>query len=591
MPKGNEPAATVAELRVLDGPNLFFPRPAVQLTLDVPWYLQVPEERLRALAERLGVPGGPARSRPGPPGSERRLRFTARVAAHVARRLADATRTHLAVRARPGPEAGQIVVAFPWRRRSAAEAFAQEVAALLIAAPRSRRGLDGLLEEPARTLAAADGGEAPAVPDPTIPVIAVTGTNGKTTTVRLLAHIVRTAGLVEAHSCTDGVYRNEVLVEEGDYSGFSGAGKALEQPGVQVAILETARGGILLRGIGAMHNDVALVTNVSADHLGLRGIRTLDQLAEVKSTILRITRPQGWAVLNADDPRVLDMRRVATGRPWLFSLDPDHPGLRWALEQGGRATTVIDGRITNLARGHDPHALVALEDVPVTIAGVSNNNVQNALAAAAAALGAGIPERAVVKGLKTFVLDPERNPGRTNLFELDGRVVVVDYAHNEAGMRGLVEVCDGLRRPGNEVWLTFDCAGDRTDDILHGLGYLAARGADRVGIAELRRYLRGRDLDELIGRLQAGIVDGGAEEAPVYPDEVTALREMLSASQPGDVVAVTALGQRPEIFEMLDTSGATRPTPARVRQLVRRAHRPTGRRARGTGATARSRAG
>jgi cyanophycin synthetase len=590
MPKGNGPAAGIAELRVLDGPNLFFPRPAVQLTLDVPWYVGATEERMLSVADRLGVPEGPARSRPGPPRSDRRLRFTARVAAHLARRLADATRTHLAVRARAGPEADQVVVAFPWRHRAAAEGFAREVAALLEAAPRSRRGLDSLLKEPVRRLAVADVGEAPSVPDPMIPVIAVTGTNGKTSTVRLLAHIVRSAGLVEAHSCTDGVYRNEELVEEGDYSGFSGAGKALEQPGVQVAILETARGGILLRGIGAQHNDVALVTNISADHLGLRGIRTLDQLAEVKSTILRITRPEGWAVLNADDPRVLDMRRVATGRPWLFSLDPDHPGLRSALEQGGRATTVIDGRITNLARGHDPRALVALEDVPSTIAGVSKSNVQNALGAVAAALGAGIPERAVVKGLKTFVLGPERNPGRTNLFELDGRIVVVDYAHNEAGMRGLVEVCDGLRRPGAEVWLTFDCAGDRTDEILHGLGYLAARGADHVGIAELRRYLRGRDLEELTRRLQAGIVDGGAPEAPVYEDEVTSVRAMLSASRPGDVVAVTALGQRPEIFAMLEQQGATQPTPARVRQLVRRA-RPTGDAGKGPGVSARRRAG
>src|SRR5437763_15221057 len=122
MPKGNGPAATIAELRVLDGPNLFFPRPAVQLTLGVPWYLDATEERMLSVADRLGVPGGPARSRPGPPGSDRRLRFMARLAAHVARRLADATRTHLAVRARPGPEREPIVVAFPWRRRAAAEA-------------------------------------------------------------------------------------------------------------------------------------------------------------------------------------------------------------------------------------------------------------------------------------------------------------------------------------------------------------------------------------------------------------------------------------------------------------------------------------
>jgi cyanophycin synthetase len=227
---GARPAASVAELRVLDGPNLFFPRPAVQLTVDVPWYLGASEERVLALAKRVGVPGAPTAPVPG-----RRGRIAAGGSPrasppHIARRLADRTRTHLAVRARSGPEPGQIVVAFPWRRRDAAEAFADEVAGLLVAAPRSRRGLDALLADPVRRLDAAPPGDAPSVPDPTIPVIAVTGTNGKTTTVRLLAHIARVAGLAEAHSCTDGVYRDEVLVEEGDYSGFAGAGKALEQP-------------------------------------------------------------------------------------------------------------------------------------------------------------------------------------------------------------------------------------------------------------------------------------------------------------------------------------------------------------------------
>src|SRR5436309_1014147 len=167
--------------------------------------------------------------------------------------------------------------------------------------------------------------------------LTVTGTNGKTTTVRALSHLGRTAGLSVAYSSTDGVYINDRLVEEGDYSGFGGAARALSQPGVELAVLETARGGILLRGIGTLHNDVAVVTNVSADHLNLQGVRTLDQLAEVKATITHITRRDGWDVLNAADPRVLAMRRGAKGRPWLFSLDPDHPAIRTTLNEGGRA--------------------------------------------------------------------------------------------------------------------------------------------------------------------------------------------------------------------------------------------------------------
>jgi cyanophycin synthetase len=567
----------VVELRVLDGPNLFFSRPAVQLTLAVPWYLAAPEERMLRLAQRIGMPGvdAPGRIRVAPPGSDRRLRFCTRVARHVARRLADATGTALAVRGRPGPESGQVVVAFPWRHRTAAEAFAASVADELGELPRSRKSFATLLAESARALDDVAPGPGPDLPDPSIPVIAVTGTNGKTTTVRLLAHIGRQAGLTVAHSCTDGVYLDEQLVEGGDYSGFGGAGRALAQPGVQLAVLETARGGMLLRGVGTAHNDVAVVTNVSADHLGLRGIRTLEQLAEVKSTIVRITRHDGWDVLNADDPRVLDMRRAATGRPWLFSLDPDHPALRSALDDGGRAMTVIDGRIAVLSPRADPQPLVSLDDVPVTLAGISQHNVQNAMSAAAAALGAGVPRTAVVRGLKTFVLDPERNPGRTNLFRLDGRTVVVDYAHNEAGMRGLVEVCAGICPPGADVWLAFGTAGDRSDDILHAIGYVAGRGADHVVIAELRRYLRGREPADIVERLRAGTMDGGATDVPVYPDEVTALKAMLDQSRRGDVLAVTALSQRPEIFASLDQLGATRPTPGEVRRLVRRA-RSTG---------------
>src|SRR5207248_3303916 len=161
----------------------------------------------------------------------------------------------------------------------------------------------------------------------------------------------------------------------------------------------------------------------------------------------RITKPEGWDVLNADDPRVLAMRRLAAGRPWLFSLDADHPAIRTTLAEGGRAISVLDGALMVMTSRRHAHRLLPVEEVPVTLAGISNHNLRNAMAAAAAALGAGLPEEAVVEGLRTFVLDPERNPGRANLFEVDGRVVVIDYAHNEDGMRGLIEICQGLGAP------------------------------------------------------------------------------------------------------------------------------------------------
>ena len=561
----------LVELRVLDGPNLYFTRPAVKLTVALPGWVEASEDRVVSAAERSGLPGSEGRSRvrPGLPATEARRRFVSRLAAHVTRSLADAAGTNLAVRSRLGSEPGHVVVAFPWRRRGAAEALGREVVSLLEDLLATRRTFGRLLDEAVRRLSSVEPGGPITVPDPTVPVIAVTGTNGKTTTVRALSHLGRTAGLTVAYSSTDGVYLNDRLVEEGDYSGFGGAARALSQPGLELAVLETARGGILLRGIGTLHNDVGVVTNVTADHLDLHGIRTLDQLAEVKAAVTKITRADGWDVLNADDPRVLAMRRGIRGRPWLFSMDPDHPAIRSAVAEGGRATTVIDGRLTVVTPGMRPHPLLPLEDVPLALAGVSTPYSQNAMAAASAALGVHLPEEAVVEGLRTFVLDPETNPGRANLFELDGRVVVADYAHNEAGMAGLIEICRGLRPPGGRIWLAFCTAGDRTNEILHSIAYVAARGADHVAIAELLHYLRGRDRQDLVERLRAGAIDGGATEVPVFTDEMHALNWMLERSKPGDVVAVTALIQRPEIFALMKERDAAKIGPERVRQLVR----------------------
>ncbi len=561
-------AVRLVELRVLEGPNLYFTRPAIKLTVAVPGWLSASEERAALLAGGVRLPRP---TRPGAPGSEQRRRFVTRLAAHVTRSLAEATGARLGVRGRPGHERDQIVVAFPWRRRTAAEALGREVTDLLGSLLRARRSFRALLSERAARLAMIEPGPGPSLPEPAIPVVAVTGTNGKTTTVRLLAHLVRASGLTVAYTSTDGVYLNGRLIEEGDYSGPGGAARALAQPGVQAAVLEVARGGILLKGIGTGHNDVAVVTNVSTDHLGLHGIFTLDQLAEVKATITRITRPEGWCVLNADDPRVLAMRRGSRGRPFLFSMDPDHPALRAVLAEGGRGMAPIDGWLALLRPGPSIDPLVRLEDVPVTLAGISSNHVQNAMAATAAALGIGIAREDVVVGLRSFVLDPERNPGRANLFELNGRVVVIDYAHNEAGMLGLVEICRGLRSPGADVWIAYGTAGDRSDEIMHAMGCVAARGANRVAVVELHRYLRGREPEDVIDRLRAGAVDGGAGEVPDFPNEVTGLRWMLDRSREGDVLAITALAQRPEIFEMLRERGARRVGPARCRQLVRRA--------------------
>ena len=304
-----EPESLV-ELRVLEGPNLYFPRAAIKLTLDITGLAHAPEESARRFASRHRAAERAARTirTPGSGSGSR----CARSGGWCGRSRRSPGTARLAVRVRPTSDPHQIVVAYPWRRRDRAQVMGRAVAEVLDAVP----GAD-LEDAVERGRASRSPRPSPATPPhtitPKVPVVAVTGTNGKTTTSRMIAHIARTDGRLVGWSNTDGIYVDGELIEAGDYSGPSGAGRVLAHEDVELAVTETARGGILLKGIGLTRNDVSVVTNVTADHLGLQGIDTLDQLAEVKAVVPRITRRDGWAVLNADDPRVFAMRAVDQG--------------------------------------------------------------------------------------------------------------------------------------------------------------------------------------------------------------------------------------------------------------------------------------
>ncbi len=407
----------------------------------------------------------------------------------------------------------------------------------------------------------ASDGPGPTTITPSIPVVAVTGTNGKTTTSRMIAHIARCQGLLVGWSNTDGIYVDGELVEAGDYSGPSGAGRVLAHPQVQLAVTETARGGILLKGIGLTRNDVSVVTNVTADHLGLQGIDTVDQLAEVKAVVPRITRRSGWAVLNADDPRVYAMRWAIKARPWVFSREVDAPGLRDVLNDGGRATTVIDGWVCVLRPNADPDPLVELAEVPMTLAGLSRFNVENTLAAASAALAIGVPREVVVDGLRSFRPDAEHNPGRMNFFSVptgDGEVsVVMDLAHNEAGLEALMEIMNGVRAPGGRLLLGLGVVGDRTDDLIEKLGEIAARDSDIVAIGHKEKYLRGRTIEELENLMRAGAERVGVTGVPAYPTEVAALSALVGQALPGDVVGLMCHAERQICYDWIAEHGGT----------------------------------
>jgi cyanophycin synthetase len=552
------------ELRVLTGPNLYFARPAVKLTLDASGVLGAEpadvvgwQRALRVRNPTVGLPDSPARAN-----------AAAELAAAVVRRAAGTIATRVAAVARPGDD-HTVVAAFPFRHRGTAELFGEAVARAF--ASITQYGIDPVvaLGEIPAALAGHDPGETVRPLRPNIPVIAVTGTNGKTTTTRLIAHLIKAGGRVPGWSSTDGIVIDDEVVETGDWSGPGGAARVLEDQRVQVAVTETARGGILLRGVGTATNDVSVVTNISEDHLGLLGVHTVEQLAEVKSVVVRITKPNGWTVLNADDPLVREMRMVSRARPWFYSPDPENPYLDEALEAGGRAITVVDGQIVVLGRGHDPTVVMPVAQVPLTLAGASRVNVANALAATAAALAVGVPLEAVRAGLASFTSGAQHNSGRLNVYVLDGAAIVLDLAHNEASLASLLEVADALRQPGGVLAVVVGTAGDRTDEAIYAMGAMAATAADRVVVAGRIKYLRGREPGEMEDIWRAGAAEAGVVEAEETPNELSALVLLLDAQLPGgSAIAVCALEQRQEMAEEVIGRGGREMTATEVAERV-----------------------
>jgi len=526
--KHREPEVELVELRVLDGPNRFFTRPAVKVEF------------------RGEVPGA---------------------AAEVAARAAIAVR-HLKVAldlpepriaTRDSVDRLRTAFAFPWRRRTISQAVGAAAARVALGRSTERRELGGL-----RAVALGPLGH---LPKPRIPIVAVTGTNGKSTTTRLIAHIAASAGRRVGMTNSDGIYVRGELVEAGDWTGFGGASRILSESGLDLAVLETARGGILLRGIGYGANDVSVVTNVSADHLGLQGIDTLDELAEVKGTVVRITKRGGWAVLNADDDRAWDMQRRTRAQIYAFSMEPHTGRVERLLDEGGRAAVLDHGDLVLRAAGRRPVQLAPANELPVTAAGLSRYNIANALAAAAASHALGLTPARIRRGLRSFSQDTAANPGRLNLFERDGTFVIIDFAHNEAGLAGLMEVARALAGR-NSVRLAFGTAGDRTDEILTALGVLAG-AADDLVIAEKPHYLRGRTLEGMNELMRAGARHGGyADEVAALPSEKEALRALLGRARPGDVCAVMTHVERAELFDWLAAEGFGPVKPDRLREVV-----------------------
>jgi cyanophycin synthetase len=378
----------------------------------------------------------------------------------------------------------------------------------------------------------------------TIPVIAVTGTNGKTTTTRLIAHLFRDTGLGVGFTTTDGVYVGEELLVQGDLTGPFAANVILSHRRVEVAVLETARGGILKSGLGFERCDVAVVTNVTPDHLGLRGIDTVQQLADVKAVLLSALGRTGCAVLNADDPLVLAMRERTAARIALFTMQP--PGESAAVEEhlarGGIVARVEQDDATPVLVIRDAARRVvlgAVRDVPLTFGGAARFQVANVLAAAAAAYAQGLPVDAIRAGLTCFVPSAASTPGRLNVFETTRGRVMIDYAHNAAAVEGLVEFM--LATPATRRIALLSAPGDRRDEDLREIGRLAAR-LDLVIPKEHEVYRRGREPGAINALIAEGLREAGfpADRIVPFVEEHDAVAHLLGIMRPGDVAVIVA---------------------------------------------------
>jgi UDP-N-acetylmuramyl tripeptide synthase len=386
-----------------------------------------------------------------------------------------------------------------------------------------------------------------------VPVVLVTGTNGKTTTVRLLAAMARAAGLAAGLTSTDRIEVDGELIEAGDFSGPSGARTLLRDRRVELAILESARGGMLRRGLAVRHAEAAAITNVAADHLGEFGVDDLEALAEVKMIVARALGPEGRFVLNGDDALLVARAgRSAAPVSW-FSLDPERPSFQALLGPETTAWVLHGGEIERWHGGWR-QTFAHVEEIPIAFGGAARHNVANALAALALGAAMRLPDEAMLRALRQVRGTAEDNPGRGNLLELGGAKILLDYAHNPHGLAAILGLAVNL--PGRRrLLVVLGQAGDRSDEAIRELARAAWHfRPDRILVKELPELLRGRSegevpviLEDELRRLGAGDGDLGRAR-----NEMEAVRQALAWARSGDLLVLLVHAQRTEVLELLD---------------------------------------
>jgi len=368
-----------------------------------------------------------------------------------------------------------------------------------------------------------------------IPIIAVTGTNGKTTTTRLIAHMVKTMGYKVGFTTTDGIYIQNRMVEQGDCTGPLSAEFVLKDPTVDFAVLECARGGILKAGLGFHQCDVGIVTNVAADHLGLKDINSVEDMARVKGVVVESVLPGGYAVLNADDDLVYEMRKNLQSNIALFSLDENNPRIRKHCEAGGIAAIVENGYIT-ISKGMWKIRVDKVINIPLTFSGKAVFMIQNILPAVIAGFVNGFKVEDIRLALETFIPSPTQTPGRMNMFQFKHFEVMVDYAHNPAGFYAIARFLERVEAKPKVGIIAG--VGDRRDEDIVQLGSIAAQMFDEVVIRQ-DKNLRGRTEQEIIDLMMEGIrgVDP-AKKVKVIRKEPEAIEYAIKNAQKGSFITI-----------------------------------------------------
>lgn len=378
-----------------------------------------------------------------------------------------------------------------------------------------------------------------------IPIVAVTGTNGKTTTTRLIAHLAKTAGRKTGYTTTEGIYIQDKVIHYGDCTGPLSSEAVLMDPTVDFAVLECARGGILKAGLGFDYCNVGIVTNISEDHLGLKDIDSVEEMAKVKMVVPRNVSPEGYAILNADDDLVYEMHKELECNIALFSLDAANKRVQKHCENGGLAAIVENGYIT-ICKGEWKSRVAKVVDIPLTFSGKAELMIANILPAVLAGVASDFSIEDIKNALKSFIPSPECTPGRMNLFHFQSFDIMIDYAHNPACYKELKKYLDQVEATSKVGIIT--AVGDRRDEDITRIGTLSAQTFDEI-IIRYDRDLRGKTPDELSDLLLKGIHEVNLD-FPVWiiPEEKDAIRHAMKTAKKGSLIVTCT----DEVMEIID---------------------------------------